>query len=227
MNDQFSMQTRREFLRRSLAFGLAIPMITLADVSCDAQASRDTPPRLVGGGCDGCEGMFEGTPAKMDWQTTIAAASEPGERLEMSGVIYRPDGMTPAPEIILYVYHTDATGHYTPAPNAAGLTKRHGHLRGWMKTNARGEYRFNTIRPAAYPTRDNPAHVHPVIKEPDKNEYYIDEFLFDDDPILTADKRARLENRGGSGIVKLAKNPAGVWTGRRDIVLGLNIPDYA
>ena len=164
-------------------------------------------------------------PQQLSWQTEIASASEPGERLEMSGIVYQADGKTPAPDVILYVYHTDATGHYTPAPNATGWTRRHGHLRGWMKTNANGEYKFATIKPAPYPSRDSPAHVHPTIKEPDKNEYYIDEYVFDDDPLHNREKRSQLENRGGSGIVRLSRS-SGVWAGRRNIVLGLNIPDY-
>ena len=33
-------------------------------------------------------------------------------------------------------------------------------------------------------------------------------------------------NRGGNGIVKLVKSTEAVWIGKRDIVLGLNVPDY-
>jgi protocatechuate 3,4-dioxygenase beta subunit len=99
-------------------------------------------------------------------------------------------------------------------------------LRGWVKTNESGDYKFTTIKPAPYPSRDNPAHIHPIVKEPDKNEYYIDEYLFDDDPLLTQEKRAKLENRGGSGIIHLVKRDDGLWTGQRNIILGLNIPDY-
>ena len=193
--------------------------------SCGAQNRRTPPARVVGGGCDACEGIYEGMPERPDWRTTIASASEPGERLEMSGRVLRPDGKTPAPGVILYVYHTDATGHYTPAPGSTGDARRHGRLRGWMRTGASGEYEFKTIRPAPYPSRDNPAHIHPIVKEPDKNEYYIDEYVFDDDPLLTPERRAGLENRGGSGVVRLTRS-GGAWVGRRDITLGLNIPDY-
>jgi hypothetical protein len=49
---------------------------------------------------------------------------------------------------------------------------------------------------------------------------------FDDDPLLTKGERAKEERRGGSGIIKLTKNQNGVWIGRRDIVLGHNIPNY-
>ncbi len=169
--------------------------------------------------------MYEGMPPQLSWQTKIASASEAGEKLEISGVIYRLDGTTPAPNIILYLWQTDATGHYTPAPNTRGITRIHGHLRGWLKTNQRGEYKFTTIKPAPYPNDVLPAHIHPSVKEPDKNEYYIEDFLFDDDPLLTRQERAKLENRGGSGILRLSKRD-GVLIGTRNVRLGLNIPNY-
>lgn len=182
------------------------------------------PQALVGGGCDGCELMFEGMPASLAWQTMIPAGGEPGESMEISGTMFQKDGKTPAAGVILYVYHTDAGGLYEPAPRQTAA-RRHGRLRGWMKTDERGRYNFRTIRPASYPGRTIPAHVHPIVKEPDKNEYYIDEFRFDDDPLLTKRERALEEKRGGSGIIKLVKQ-GDVWIGHRDIVLGLNVPNY-
>jgi protocatechuate 3,4-dioxygenase, beta subunit len=182
--------------------------------------------KLLGGPCEGCEGLFESLPKQLSWETTIHQPGEPGEPLEISGTIFRADGKTPAPGVILYVYHTNARGLYEPARGATGWTKRHGHLRGWMKTDARGQYKLRTIKPAAYPGDRIPAHIHPTIKEPDKREYYIDEYRFDDDPLLTPQERAREERRGGSGIIKLSKNSSGVWQGRREIVLGRNIPNY-
>jgi protocatechuate 3,4-dioxygenase beta subunit len=164
-------------------------------------------------------------PAELGWQTSIAGEDEPGEPLEMRGVIYRSDGKTPAPDVILYVYHTDAKGLYSPAPGQAhGL--RHGHLRGWMKTDRQGRYRFRTIRPAPYPNGRIPAHIHPIVKEPRRNEYYIDEYVFGDDPLVTSKERGRMEDRGSSGVVDLIRNKEGVWVGHRDIILGRNIPHY-
>lgn len=197
-------------------------LMILLSSAVAAQQTR----KLVGGTCEGCEGVFEELPKQLHWETTIHKPGEPGEPLEISGTIFKADGKTPAPGVILYVYHTDAKGVYEPAPGAASWVKRHGHLRGWMKTDARGQYKFHTIKPAAYPGRRDPAHIHPTIKEPDKNEYYIDEYRFADDPLLTAQERAREEKRGGSGIITLTKNSQGVWIGRRDIVLGRNIPNY-
>ncbi|MDQ3012978.1 MAG: intradiol ring-cleavage dioxygenase [Acidobacteriota bacterium] len=189
------------------------------------QSSAGQQKTLVGGGCDGCDLIYEGMPKSLNWETTIPDAKEPGEPMEISGTIYQVDGKTPAAGVILYVYQTDAGGVYKPA---AGQTagRMHGRLRGWMKTDGKGRYKFRTIRPGAYPGRKDPAHIHPVVKEPDKNEYYIDEFRFDDDPLLTKEEREREEKRGGSGVIKLTKNQNGVWVGHRDIVLGYNIPSY-
>lgn len=198
-------------------------VLVVGPLGCAQEASRPSPP--VGGGCEGCELMFEGMPGESGWQATLAGDDEPGEPLEIGGVVYRRDGTTPAPGVILYVYQTDATGRYTPAPGQS-QGRRHGRLRGWMKTDERGRYRFRTIRPAPYPDADIPAHIHPIVKEPGKNEYYLDEYVFADDPLLTPAKRGTLEDRGGSGIVALSRNPAGVWAGRRDIILGRNIPGY-
>jgi protocatechuate 3,4-dioxygenase beta subunit len=217
---------RRQFLKRAPIFAVAIPSLVTLNSSCHAQKNQSASRGIVGGGCDGCEGIYEGMPQQLSWQTAIASAAEPGERLEISGIIYQVDGKRPAPNVILYAYHTDATGHYSPAPDATNNARRHGHLRGWLKTNASGEYKFTTIKPAPYPNTDNPAHIHPIVKEADKNEYYIDEYVFDDDPLLTQEKRSKLENRGGSGIVRLTKSADGLWTGTRNIILGLNIPNY-
>ena len=193
-----------------------------AGVGCAQDGQR--PRKIAGGGCDGCELMFEGMPKRMDWRTSIAGENEPGKPLVVRGVIYRSDGKTPAPGVVLYVYQTDAIGHYPPAPARHG--RRHGRLRGWMKTDADGRYEFRTIRPAPYPGQAIPAHIHPVVKEPDKNEYYIDEFLFDDDPLLTKAERAEQEGRGGSGVINVTADDKGVLIGSRDIILGRNIPDY-
>ena len=95
-----------------------------------------------------------------------------------------------------------------------------------MQTDAQGRYQFTTIRPASYPKSKFLAHIHPTIKEPTKNEYYIDDFVFENDPFMSSLEKQKMQNRGGNGIVKLTKNEEGVWVGKRDIVLGLNIPDY-
>lgn len=219
-------RTRARSIKQLLLFMMIVSSLAVTSTSCRAQTKPVTSTAIVGGGCDGCKGIYDNMPQQLDWQTTIASAAEPGERMEISGIIYRVDGKTPAPDVILYVYHTDAKGIYSPVPDATGGARIHGHLRGWVKTNQRGEYKFTSIRPAHYPNSRGPAHIHAIVKEPGKNEYYIDEYLFDDDPAVTREPRPKVENRGGSGIIHLTRNTDGTWVGRRDMILGLDIPNY-
>ena len=198
---------------------------------CSQQSSQAdnkiTPGKIVGGGCEGCEAIYASPVSfeKLNWIDTLPDFNEPGPKLVISGIVYEHDGKTPAKNIVLYVYHTDQTGHYTNKYNEAGYAGRNGYIKGWMKTNEKGEYKFYTLMPAHYPGTNIPAHIHPVIKEPVMNEYYIDEYLFNDDPMLTSSEKKKEEQRGGSGIISLQKK-GGVLYGERNIILGLNIPNY-
>ena len=195
-------------------------------ISCGGQSQSKQPDRAVGGRCEGCEVALTGMPAGISWNEKITQADEPGQPLIMEGVIFKKDGKTPADGVILYVYQTNAAGVYAPGPGQTGMVARHGHIRGWVKTGKDGRYRFTTIRPATYPNTTFAAHIHPMIKEPGLETYYIDEFVFADDPFVKGDYDKDQEKRGGSGVVKLSKDASGVWKGKRDIVLGLNIPGY-
>ena len=208
-------------MKKTILLFLAFAMMQVSGCSQSAQKTD----RVVGSDCEGCDMMFHGMPQDLSWQTTIAGPDEPGEQMIINGAIYKKDGKTPAPDVILYVYHTDSKGLYSPAPKQT-QAKRHGHLRGWVKTNAQGQYEFKTIRPASYPNSRNPQHIHPLIKEPGLTLYWIDEFLFADDPVLTDQEKSHQEKRGGAGIVTLKKNEKGIWVGKRDIILGMNIPNY-
>lgn len=182
----------------------------------------------IGGACEGCEAIYE-SPLPFEQlksKTILPDFNDKGPKLEISGIVYNRDGKTPAADVIIYVYHTDQTGVYPVRGNEKGWGKRHGFIRGWMKTDKNGFYQFFTLRPAAYPGRKDPAHIHITIKEPDKNEYWIDEFLFADDSLLT-DKNLQVDkHRGGNGIIQPLAQDNGITHGTRHIFLGLNIPDY-
>jgi protocatechuate 3,4-dioxygenase beta subunit len=188
----------------------------LASVWSCAQSDSRSPRTIPN--CEDCELMFDGMPEKTSWRASLAELNEPGEPLIVSGRIFKKDGKTPAAGILLYIYHTDNKGLYSPAPTQT-KGRRHGHLRGWMITDAQGRYEFKTIRPASYPNSKNPQHIHPIIKESESKIYWIEDFLFSDDPLLTDQEKSRLPKRGGSGVMTLTKNSDGVWIGKRDIVL--------
>ncbi len=146
--------------------------------------------------------------------------SEKGERLFIKGVVYKSDGKTPCPDVLIYVYHTDNNGYYSKRGDETGFQKWHVHLHGWGKTNKDGKYEIHSIRPAPYPDNSMPAHIHSAIKEPDNLQpYYINDFVFSDDPLVTEKYISSQSNPGGSGVVDLMKDNNGTWIGKRDIVL--------
>ncbi|HET6994702.1 MAG TPA: hypothetical protein VFI06_06955, partial [Chitinophagaceae bacterium] len=61
--------------------------------------------------------------------------------------------------------------------------------------------------------------------EPGKTEYWIDEFVFDDDPLLPEKERTKANAVGGNGVLKTTMNN-GMLRARRDITLGLNVENY-
>ena len=192
----------------------------------ESQVSVSPTIRHISGACEDCELMFAGMPTKLSPADTSDGWYEPGQKLIVSGKIYSPDKRSPAADIILYYYHTDQKGIYAPDKKNDGIAQRHGRLRGWVRTGADGSYSIFTSRPAQYPNNNIEAHIHLLIKEPDIDKpYWIDEWVFDDDPLLTPDLRRRFEKRGGSGILNIAYDGA-IQVATHDIFLGLNIPGY-
>lgn len=49
--------------------------------------------------------------------------------------------------------------------------------------------------------------------------------MFDHDPLLTSERRERMENRAGSGVLRLERRNE-VRIGERDLHLGLNVPEH-
>jgi protocatechuate 3,4-dioxygenase beta subunit len=201
---------------------LLFPVLLLA---CHANAQPREP--LVGGPCEGCEAVFEGRPATLRSTTRIAPVTEPGEPMILEGTV-RDARKQPVAGVIVYAYHTNAKGLYPTTTPPSNAVQRHGTLRAFAKTDARGAYRFETIRPASYPRTKIPQHVHMHVVEPGRCTYFIDETVFTDDPMLTDEvkQREHAEDRGGRGVVTPSKITSG-WLVRRDITLGANIPDYA
>ena len=203
---------------------VCILLIFVGLTSCQSQKVSDQN-KIVGGPCEGCEAVFEYGEKKLSSNDTLPGFEKTDPKLKITGVVYKKDGKTPAKDVILYIYHTNREGLYEAKGNEKGWGKRHGMYRGWIKTDANGVYTFYTFRPAAYPNGRESEHIHITVKEPKRNEYFIDAFVFDDDPLLTPSKRKQMNNRGGSGIVSL-KMENGLLVVNRDIVLGMNIPNY-
>ncbi|PZD76560.1 intradiol ring-cleavage dioxygenase [Mesonia sp. K7] len=171
-------------------------------------------------------------PKNLSATDTNPAFKEKGQKILLTGTVYKIDGKTPASNVILYYYQTNANGIYATKESEERnmpenkLGQTHGYIRGWLKTNEQGNYSIYTIKPGTYPSRGEPAHIHITVKEKNIEEpYYIDDFVFDNDPLLTTKRRKNMENRGGSGVIRFVQKD-NMWIGERNIILGLNIPDY-
>jgi len=201
-----------------------VVLFLLSLSACNSQNKKTGNP-LVGGPCEGCEAIYEYGTRNLTPVDTLPKYIESTPKLKITGIVYHKDGKTPAENVILYIYHTNREGIYEKLGNEQGWAKRHGQIRGWVKTGKDGRYTFYTFRPASYPDRSEPEHIHITVKEPDKNEYYIDGYYFEDDPLLTPLKRNKLSNRAGSGIVQ-PKRGDEFSTVSRNLILGFNIPNY-
>ena len=207
--------------------------------SCRGQVKKDSSSSQkvqstadVGGPFENREFTYYNIPRNISATDTSPGFTQSGQKLLVTGIIYQSDGKTPAPDVLLYYYQTNSEGRYvhkpeekrSMPPNDRGQT--HGYIRGWVKTGNDGRYSIYTIRPGSYPDATEPAHIHVTIKEPnDIAEYWIDDFVFDDDKLLTQRHRDRLSKRAGSGILEL-KIKDDLLVGERNLVLGLNIPGY-
>lgn len=135
----------------------------------------------------------EARPQRIAASARIAPEGEPGTPLVIHGQVRNAAGQ-PVEGAIVFAYHTDNTGLYD-RPGTAAHSWR---LRGWARTGADGRFEFRTIRPAAYPSRQIPAHVHMNVYAP-AGRYSAGELRFADDPLLPRreqDESARLGDFG-------------------------------
>jgi protocatechuate 3,4-dioxygenase beta subunit len=144
-------------------------------------------------------------PRVLSAEGRIAPAGEAGAPLVIHGRVFKEDGRTPAPDIVVFAYHTDATGRYD-LPSAGPHSWR---LRGWVKTDAEGRFQFTTIRPAPYPNRRTAAHVHFALDGPGLPRQTAG-LLFEGDPLLTAAERQESTRAGRFGQVRPVETRAGV-----------------
>lgn len=204
---------------------LILLVLLLKVIAAFAQDWSETTAKLVGGPCEGCEAIFEYGNMELKNVDTLPDFNK-GLKIKVEGTIYRPDGMTPAASVILYVYQTNERGIYATRGGEEGWAKRHGYIRGWIKTGEDGRYTFYTLKPGHYPGRTTPAHIHPTILEPDGRYYWLGSYHFAGDEYLTEKEISPDLPRGGSSGLLVLQKQGEIWIGTRDITLGKNIANY-
>ncbi|WP_298856304.1 hypothetical protein [uncultured Aquimonas sp.] len=203
--------------------------VALALASASAAGRDDRPQEpLVGLPCEGCEAAFDGLPAEVPTELVLWKKTTPGVPMTVDGRIIDAVG-NPRPDVLIYLHQTDSTGIYPAGAQTEGLgreARRHGRLRGWVRSDSEGRYRIVTIRPGSYPGADIPEHIHMQVIEPGCATYLVDDLLFRDDSKLTPDQERQLaRGTGGLGVVMPRRSPAG-WEVTRDVVLGAGVPGY-
>ena len=115
-----------------------------------------------------------------------------GERIIVSGKVLDENGR-PAPNVLVEIWQANAAGRYNHVvdqheapidPNFTGA--------GRFLTDAKGRYRFVTIRPGEYPWRNHynawrPAHIHFSLFGPAIVTRLITQMYFPGDPLLAYD----------------------------------------
>ena len=147
---------------------------------------------------------------------TIPGFESKDNKLKIYGTIYKSDGITPAKDVILYIEQADENGNFDLRKENG---RRYVHNRGYVKTDANGNYTFYTYVPGNDRRYNQMQQLFPMIKEPSKPEYEIATFLFDEDPLLSKLCRKRLTKKGDvSRILKLKKED-GLFVTQKDIKL--------
>lgn len=165
--------------------------------------------------------IYDYTEQQLSNTDTIPGFETKANKLKITGTIYQSDGVTPAKDVILFIEQADDNGDYQIKTKDNG---RYMHHRGWVKTDADGQYTLYTFVPGAakdpvtFPRRKGLKKIYPVIIEEGKTEYNADAFLFDDDPLLTKTCRKRLKRKGVESILKPEKQ-GDMLVATRDIVL--------
>ena len=118
----------------------------------------------------------------------LAPQGEPGQPLQVSGVVIGPDGV-PISGASLYVYQTDHEGYYGVKPVSDNRNPR---LQLFLRSDAKGTWSFHTVKPGSYPNSRVPPHIHFEVSAAGRAQK-IFEIVFEGDPFVTAEMRRNPE----------------------------------
>ena len=86
----------------------------------------------------------------------------------------------------LYIYQTDHEGYYGVKPASDNRDPR---LKLFLRSDARGAWTFDTVRPGSYPNSRVPSHIHFEVSAAGRAPK-IFEIVFEGDPFITEQMRS-------------------------------------
>ncbi len=143
--------------------------------------------------------------------------------LKITGTVFLSDGITPAKDVILYINQADEQGNYELKKEH---DKRYVYHRGWVKTDADGQYTFYTFIPGKERRSNDFKKIHLVIKDPNSIEINGFDLIFDNDPLLTKSCRRKIAKNGMDNILKPEKKET-ISVATKNIVLNEQRIEYA
>ncbi|EPR70368.1 hypothetical protein ADIWIN_3724 [Winogradskyella psychrotolerans RS-3] len=147
---------------------------------------------------------------------TIPDFRSKASKLKLTGIIYQSDGITPAKDVILFIEQPDEDGDFDLRNTGDARYVFH---RSWVKTDADGRYTLYTFVPGGDRRYNQMQQIFPLVKEPSKEEYKVDSFLFDEDPLLTKTCRKRMAKKGDINRILKLKTEDGIFVAERNITL--------
>ena len=142
-----------------------VTVLTLAAVTAAAQSVHEAPAVAPSNG-------------------RVAPAGEPGQALTVTGVVVGPDG-APIANASLYIYQTDHEGYYGVKPASDNRNPR---LKLFLRSDARGAWSFDTVKPGSYPNSRVPPHIHLEVSAAGRAPK-IFEIVFEGDQFVTQEMR--------------------------------------
>jgi protocatechuate 3,4-dioxygenase beta subunit len=150
----------------------------------------------------------------------LTPPGEPGEPMIVSGAV-RDETGKPVAGALIYVFHADAKGFYTPD---RAMDEAHSRLFGYMKTGSDGRYEFRSIRPGGYPQAPIPQHIHMLVTAAGYRAHKCQstcQLVFDDDPRMTAEWH-KWAKAGGNPVLTVTRDKDGIQRCVYDIALQKN-----
>lgn len=120
---------------------------------------------------------------------TIVTEDEPGKKLIIKGKVLLPDG-SPAAGARIWVFQTDAEGYYKKSVDGKDLGWRESRISKVFAPGHEGEFLIHTIRPAGYPDRSTPEHIHFRISTPQIEEQEHTIFFTDDERVTDSFRKS-------------------------------------
>ena len=154
-------------------------------------------------------------------EATIVDYDQKTDQLQITGVVYESDGVTPAKDVVIYLYQHDENGEFQFEEENGKKRLRH---RMWIKTDDKGRYTFNTFMPGQaiiplnYPRRYGPKQIYLVAKTNESKDFNLPAFMFEGDDRLSKSCIKRLKRKGVDCILS-PQNENGKMVARKNITL--------